>query len=162
MIGRFTAPEYALAIVAICGGLVFAGLVLEFGLSGMEPCPLCLMQRLWFLIAGLIAYGGLAHNPRWGIYPLLTMVAALTGGGFAIRQLWLQSLPDEQASSCGPPGLDYMFEVLPLSDVLKAMASGTSDCASEPPFLGIPIPVWALAGFAAVIVAAVLQWRAKQ
>ena len=160
MIGRFTAPEYALAIVAICGGLVFAGLVLEFGLSGMEPCPLCLMQRLWFLIAGLIAYGGLAHNPRWGIYPLLTMVAALTGGGFAIRQLWLQSLPAEQVPAC--VHLQSMFKYQPLSDVLKAMASGTGDCASEPPFLGIPIPVWALAGFAAVIVAAVLQWRAKQ
>ena len=161
MIGRFTAPEYALAIVAMCGGLVFAALVLEHGLPGMEPCPLCLMQRLWFLIAGLIAYGGLAHNPRWGIYPLLTMVAALTGGGFAIRQLWLQSLPAEQGSGCGS-NLQYRFEVQPLFDVLKAMASGTSDCASEPPFLGIPIPVWALAGFAAVIVAAVLQWRAKQ
>lgn len=161
MINRLTATDYALIIVALCGGLVCAALVLEYALVGMDPCPLCMMQRLWFLIAGLVAYAGLVHNPRWGIYPLLTILAALAGAGFAIRQLWLQSLPAERIPACGP-GLDYMFKNLPLSDVLVAMASGTGDCAQEPPFLGIPIPAWALAGFAAVIAAAVLQWRAEQ
>ena len=157
MIGRLTASDYAVAIAGACGGLVFAALVLEHALPDMEPCPLCLMQRLWFLIAGLVAYAGLAHNPRWGIYPLLTIMAALAGAGFAIRQLWLQSLPADQIPAC--MDLNRLFEFGMLAEALQAMVSGSGDCATEPPFLGIPIPLWSLAGFAAVIAAAVLQWR---
>lgn len=160
MIGRLTTTDFGLAVTALCGGLVFAGLLIEHTLPDMDPCPLCLMQRLWFLVAGLVAYGGLMHNPRWGIYPLLTMVAALVGGGFAIRQIWLQSLPAEQVPAC--LDLNRLLEFGMFADALKAMVSGTGDCAAEPPFLGIPIPYWSLAGFIAVIVAAVLQWRAKR
>ena len=117
------------------------------------------MQRLWFLIAGLVAYAGLAHNPRWGIYPLLTISAALAGGAFAVRQLWLQTLPADQVPAC--VDLGRLLEFGMFSDALSAMVSGTGDCAAEPPFLGVPIPLWSLAGFAAIVVAAVQQWRAR-
>ena len=156
---RFLARDYAVAIAGLCGALVFGALVLEHAVEGMEPCPLCLMQRLWFLIAGLVAYAGLAHNPRWGIYPLLTITAALAGAAFAVRQLWLKSLPAEQLPAC--TDLDWLFKNGMFSDALAAMVSGTGDCAAEPPFLGIPVPLWSLAGFVAVAVAAVLQWRAR-
>ena len=159
MIFRWASRDYALGIVGGCGGLLFAAQLLEH-VGGMEPCPLCLMQRLWFFAAGFIALAGLAHNPRWGIYPLLTSAAALTGGGFSIRQLWLQSLPPDQAPACSA-GISYMLENLPWSQALQAMVSGTGDCAEEPPFLGLPIPLWALAGFAAILLAAALQWRAR-
>lgn len=156
---RFLARDYAVATAGMCGGLVFAALILEFTVEGMEPCPLCLMQRLWFLIAGLLAYAGLAHNPRWGIYPLLTIAAALAGSGFAVRQLWLMSLPAERVPAC--IDLDRLFEFGMFSDALAAMVSGSGDCAAEPPFLGVPLPLWALAGFAAVVAGGVLQWRAR-
>ncbi len=156
---RFLARDYAIAVAGLCGGLVFAALILEYTVEGMQPCPLCLMQRLWFLIAGLLAYAGLAHNPRWGIYPLLTISAALAGGAFAVRQRWLQGLPADQVPAC--IDLDRLFEFGMFSDALAAMVAGTGDCAAEPPFLGVPIPYWTLAGFAAVVVAAVLQWRAR-
>ncbi len=154
------ARDYALAIVALCGGLVFAALVLEHAVEGMEPCPLCLMQRLWFLIAGLLAYVGIAHNPRWGIYPLLTIFAALAGAGFAVRQLWLKSLPADQVPVC----MDFgrLLEFGEFSQIIDVMVSGTGDCVAEPPFLGIPVPVWSLLGFAGVIFLAVLQSRAKR
>ena len=115
---------------------------------------------MWFLIAGIVAYAGLAHKPRWGIYPLLTVFAALAGAGFAIRQLWLMSLPADQVPAC--MDLGRMLEFGQFSEALQAMVSGTGDCAAEPPFLGIPVPLWSLAGFAAVIAAGVLQWRARQ
>ena len=156
---RFLARDYALAIAGLCGGLVCVALVLEFSVEGMDPCPLCLMQRLWFLIAGLLAYAGLAHNPRWGIYPLLTIAAAVAGGAFAVRQIWLSGLPPNQMPAC--IDLDRLFEFGMFSDALAAMVSGTGDCAAEPPFLGIPIPLWSLAGFAAIAAGAVLQWRAS-
>ena len=154
---RFLARDYALGIVGLCGALVFGALLLEFSVADMEPCSLCLMQRLWFLIAGALAYAGLAHNPRWGIYPLMTIIAALAGGGFALRQLWLKTLPADQVPAC--IDLGRLFEFGMFSDAVSAMVYGTGDCVAEAPFLGVPIPLWALAGFAAILVAAVLQWR---
>ena len=78
-----------------------------------------------FAVAGLISAAGLLHSPRWGIYPLLTILAALTGGGFSVRQLYLQNLPPDQVPSCGPD-MTYMLENFPLADVLAAMTRGTA------------------------------------
>jgi len=157
----FRSPPEALAtaIVIVCGGLLCGALVMEHAF-GMAPCPLCLMQRIWFFFAGIAAFAGLMHNPRWGIYPLLTIVAATVGGGFSIRQLWLQSLPADQVPACGP-GMDYLFANFPLAEVLTLMTQGTGDCAAVSwQFLGLTIPGWALVGFASLIVLAALQWRA--
>ena len=95
------------------------------------------MQRIWLALTALFAYVSLAHNPRWGIYPLLGGLCTLVGGGFSIRQLWLQSLPKDQVPACGPD-LTYMLEAFPLSEVLAAMTSGTGDCAEVS---------WSLLGF---------------
>lgn len=155
-----SSENLALAILALCGALVFAAQVAEHGFA-QEPCPLCLMQRLWFFLAGLFAFAGLLHDPRWGIYPLLSILSALAGGGFAIRQLYLQSLPADQVPTCGAP-IDFMIqqEAFTWGDVLGAMTRGTGDCAEAWPFLGISLAAWALMGFAAIIVLAVLQLRA--
>jgi protein dithiol:quinone oxidoreductase len=155
---RLTAETLALATLALAGVLLSGALLMEYVL-GMVPCPLCLMQRVWFLVAGLFVVAGLLHDPRWGIYPLLTAAAALVGGGFAVRQLYLMALPADQVPACGPD-IDYMLEVFPLSEVLGAMVRGTGDCASVDAFLALPVPVWALFGFLAMLVLAVLQIRA--
>jgi len=150
---------WAVMIVVICGVLLCTALVMEYAFD-LAPCPLCLMQRVWFGIAGLIAVAGLGHSSRWGIYPLLSMLAAITGAGFAIRQLYLQSLPADQVPACGPD-MTYMFENFPLADVLAAMTRGTGDCAQVTwQFLGISLPGWALLGFIALVVLAGLQLRA--
>ena len=109
LIRRATAGDLALVTLAVCGVLLFGAHVMEH-VFAMVPCPLCLMQRLWFYAAGLFVVAGLLHDPRWGIYPLLTLISAVIGGGFSIRQLYLQSLPPDQVPACGP-SLDYMFEV---------------------------------------------------
>lgn len=154
-----TSQNLALATLALCGVLLVGALIMEHAFA-MVPCPLCLMQRIWFFMAGLFAFIGLMHDPRWGIYPLLSIVSALTGAGFAIRQLYLQSLPADQVPSCGPD-IDYMIEVFPLGEVLAAMTRGTGDCAAEAPGpFGIPVPGWALIGFAAVVALGVSQLRA--
>lgn len=149
----------ALATLALCGGLVTGALVMEH-LFGHVPCPLCLMQRIWFFVAGLCIAAGLLHDSRLGIYPVLTALAAMVGGGFSIRQLWLQSLPPDQVPACGP-NINYMIEVFPASDVLRAMTQGTGDCAAvDWTFLGLSFAGWALVGFAAVIALCILQLRA--
>ncbi len=151
------AQQWAVITCILSGGFLCIALFLEHAL-GYNPCPLCMMQRVWVAIVGLIAYVSLLHNPRWGIYPLLAIIAAGVGSGFSIRQLWLQSLPADQVPACGPD-LQYMLEAFPLSDILIAMTSGTGDCANEPPFLGFPIPGWMLIGFVMLIVASFIQLR---
>ena len=153
-----TTEQWALALVAMSGGVLFIALVMEHAFD-MAPCPLCLMQRIWFFIAGACAFASLLHNPRFGIYPLCAALACIVGGGFSIRQLYLQSLPADQVPACGPD-LAYMLEVFPLTDVLVAMTSGTGDCAEVVwSFLGLSIPGWALVGFVGMFVVAMLQLR---
>ncbi|MEZ5559252.1 MAG: disulfide bond formation protein B [Pseudomonadales bacterium] len=161
MIGRLlhaSSETLALAILAITGVLLFGAQIMEHQF-GLVPCPLCLMQRLWFMAAGLTTVAGLLHDPRWGIYPLLTAATAVAGGGFAIRQLYLQSLPADQVPACGPD-INYMFDALPLADVLSAMTRGTGDCAAVTWKFILTIPGWALVGFVGLLVLALLQLRA--
>ena len=152
------AQAAAALTVAITGVLLTGALVMEHAF-GLDPCPLCLMQRVWFAIAGLTALAALVHSPRWGIYPLLTVVAALVGGGFSIRQLYLQSLPADQIPACGPD-MTYMLDNFPLSDVLAAMTRGTGSCAEVVWQFGLTIPGWALMGFVCIVILAAVQLRA--
>lgn len=150
--------QWAVITCVFAGGLLCVALFMEYAV-GLAPCPLCMMQRLWIAIIGIIAYASLIHNPRWGIYPLAGALASVIGAGFSIRQLWLQSLPEDQIPACGPD-LQYMLDVFPLSDVLIAMTSGTGDCAEVSwSLFGIAIPGWTLLGFAALLYTCVAQLR---
>jgi disulfide bond formation protein DsbB len=153
-----TAQTWAQLICIVSGALLCGALYFEFVL-GFAPCPLCMMQRVWFALAAITAYISVLHNPRLGIYPLLSLVCASIGGYFSGRQLWLQSLPEDQVPACGPD-LQYMLEVLPLSDVLVAMTQGTGDCAKAAwSFIGITLPGWALLAFIVIAVLAFVQLR---
>ncbi len=148
----------ALTLIGVCGIMLASALALEH-IEGLAPCPMCLMQRVWVVIVGLIALIGLAHNSRWGIYPTLTSAASIAGGYFSSKQLWLQSLPEDQKPSCGAP-LEYLLEG-PLDDLLAAMTRGSGDCAEVVwSFLGISIPGWALLGFILTLAISVLHLRA--
>ena len=150
--------DWGLVLIAWTAALLVGALVLEHGF-GMEPCPLCLMQRLWFMIAGLIILVGLMDHPARGIYPLLTLFASLIGGGFAVRQIWIGTLPPESVPACGA-GVDTLIEWGMWSEALTAMTFGTGDCMEADAFLGLPLPVWALGGFLVIAAGAILQWRA--
>ena len=148
--------QWATWICLGAGGILCIGLLVEFAL-GLAPCPLCMMQRIWFALTGIVAWIGLSHNPRWGIYPLVSALCAMVGGGFAIRQLWLQSLPADQVPSCGPD-LSYMIDAFPLGDLLVAMTSGTGDCAVIHDVIPLmSIAGWSLLGFSLLLFASVMQ-----
>ena len=150
--------QWATWICLGAGGILCIGLLVEFAL-GLAPCPLCMMQRIWFALTGIVAWIGLSHNPRWGIYPLVSSVCAIVGGGFAIRQLWLQSLPADQVPSCGPD-LFYMIDAFPLGDLLAAMTSGTGDCAVAHDVIPLmSIAGWSLLGFSLLLFASIMQLR---
>lgn len=146
------------AIFLICAGLVGFGLWLQQS-KGLEPCPLCIMQRLAFVAAGLVALIGALHAPRgWGrrIYSLLVLLAAFAGGGVAVRQSWLQHNPPKVAE-CGAD-LDFMLDSFPLADALPMIFRGAGDCSEvQWTFLGMSIPEWALVWFALIAALAALQ-----
>jgi disulfide bond formation protein DsbB len=70
------------------------------------------------------------------------LLATLSGAGVAGWHVWIQHLPPDQIPSCGP-GLDYMLDNLPLSDVLKMVFGGSGECAEVVwQFLGLSMPAW--------------------
>lgn len=137
-----------LAGFLVCAGLLGFALYAEYGL-GMYPCPLCIFQRVAFLVMALFFLVGGLHAPRqrgrW-IYAGGVLAGAVFGIGVAARHLWIQSLPADQVPSCGPP-LDYMFSAFPFSKVLQLVFTGSGECAKVEPILGLPMPFWTLLGF---------------
>ncbi len=141
----------ALFITAV--GLLGFGLYLQH-FAGLEPCPMCIMQRYAFLAVALIALVGGVHGPaRSGsrVYAVLIAVAALTGASIAARQSWMQLYPPE-IPECGP-GLEFMLESFPLAEALPMIFRGAGDCvAVDWTFLGLSIANWSLLTFTATIV----------
>ena len=158
---NWKSEHWALAIVLVAGLVLGEALILEHGYN-LAPCPLCLMQRIWIFVAAAFAYLSLMHNPRLGIYPVATGIAAIIGAGFSIRQLWLQSLPPGEAPACGP-SIDYMIGNFPFTEVLQTMMSGTGDCAKVSwQLFGISLPGWALLAYLTILVLAYMQWQRKR
>jgi disulfide bond formation protein DsbB len=145
-----TSPRilFALAVIA-CAGLMATALYFQHGL-GLEPCPMCIFQRIAVISIGLICLVAALHGPAatgQRIYGLLITLVALTGLSIAGRQSWLQQLPPERVPDCGP-GLEYMLEVMPLQDVISKVFRGTGDCAEvQWTLLGFSIPEWMLPVF---------------
>jgi len=146
-----------LAVFLACAALMAFGLYLQHA-EGLEPCPLCILQRYAFVVSGVIALVAAIHGPgrvgAW-IYAILLVLAAGTGAGIAGRQTWLQHNPPK-VLDCGPD-LAYMIDSFPLGEILPKIFKGEGDCAKVVwKFLGLSIPEWALLWFIAIIVAAVV------
>jgi disulfide bond formation protein DsbB len=139
------------------GFLVVAALMgwafwLQYG-EGLDPCPLCMLQRVAFVAIGLIFLVGTFHEPgrvgAW-IYALLILVASGIGAALAARQVWLQSLPKDQVPACGM-GLSYMLDSMPFIDAMRRVLEGSGECAEKAwVFLGLSIAGWSLAFFVAM------------
>lgn len=126
----------------------------------LEPCPLCIMQRVMVIAVGVIALVAAIHGPQHrGIkfYGAAMTVFSFAGAGLAGRQLWLQSLPADEVPACGP-SLDYLMDVFPLTEVLSLVLSGDGTCAEVVwTFLGISIPGWTLVGLIGLIAIGIFQ-----
>jgi disulfide bond formation protein DsbB len=147
-----------LALFAFCTGLLGYGLYLQH-YRGLEPCPLCILQRYAFVCILLIALLGGLFNPRGILLKLwsgVIVVAAIAGGSVSIRQSWLQHNPPE-VSTCGPD-LNYMISHFPLSDTLPKLFHGEGDCSKvDWSLLGLSMAEWALVCF--VLIVAVSIWQ---
>ncbi len=144
------APRSLLLLLFLfCCGLMAYGFYLEY-VEGLEPCPLCMTQRLFIVLCGALGLLAFLHNPAalgLKIYAFFITLSGLLGAATAGRQLWLQSLPADQVPACGP-SLGYMFEVLPFTDALKTLMMGDGNCAEVVwTFLGLSMPGWTLICF---------------
>jgi protein dithiol:quinone oxidoreductase len=120
-----------LYIFLFCISLLGIALYMEHVML-LEPCPLCIMQRVFFLATALTALVAAIHNPgaigktRYG---MVGGLFALAGAGFAIRQIYLQHLPKDQVPAC-LPSVGYMLEAdFPLKEVVSVLFSGDGNCA---------------------------------
>lgn len=136
-------------IVLVCAGLLGFALILQTQ-DSLSPCPLCVLQRVAFMVLGAFALLATLHHPaRWGrfVYTGLTGLASAAGAGIAGWHVYLQHLPPDQVPSCGP-GLNYLVENFPPGDALRMIFMGSGECAQVHwTFLGMSIPEWTLAWF---------------
>ncbi|MGZ4959454.1 MAG: disulfide bond formation protein B [Methylomonas sp.] len=139
-----------------CISLLAVGAYLQF-VEELEPCPLCISQRLAILATGVLFLIAAVHNRGRKIYAILIGLAALSGASISARHVWLQHLPKDQVPECSP-GLEYVFQNFPLADTIKLMLTGTGECANvDWTMLGLAIPAWTLIAFLGLAGFALLQ-----
>lgn len=156
-------PRRVLAAVALfCVGLLAFGMYLQH-VEGLEPCPMCIVQRYALILVALLA--GLTAAFRGGIWTaggLVTLAVVAGFGAFvAARQSFLQWYPPE-VLSCGRD-LYGMIESFPLKRVVPMVFKGSGDCSAvDWSFLGLTIANWSFLCFSAIIVlSGLLLWRRR-
>ena len=132
--------------VLACAGLLAYAYYAQYVMH-LEPCPLCIFQRVGIFAIGVIFAIASARDPAgWGrrVYAGLLGLASLATAGVAVRHLYIQSLPPGTVAACGA-SLDFMLKVFPLTDVLVKVLTGSGECAKvEWRFLGLAMPAWVL------------------
>lgn len=148
-ITQLTVRQWFLLGFLFCVGLMLSAFYFQF-VGKLDPCPLCISQRVMVVAVGLVMLAAALHNPGpRGMrgYAVASVLTALTGAGISARHVWIQHLPANEVPACGP-GLSYMFQYFPLSDTLRAMVTGTGDCAKvDWTLLGLSMPAWVLLCF---------------
>jgi protein dithiol:quinone oxidoreductase len=116
----------------------------------LEPCPLCITQRIIFIVIGLIFVFFLffKHNPLTRIIHLLMLgTVSIAGVIFSVRHIMIQEKWITVPAECGID-LDYMFENFPLTQAMNLLFKGTGDCSTiDWSFIGITLPQLALMGY---------------
>ena len=149
-------PRNLFGLIAFaCIGLLSFGFYLEH-FEGLEPCPLCIFQRMTYMAITLVALvafvTGLKRIGAIVSFALLDLLA-LVGLGIAGRQVWLQHLPEDKVPECGP-GLDYMLDVFSFMEALEMIFTGSGECAEVNwRFLGFSIAEWSLVMFICILIA---------
>ena len=150
-----------LALFMGCVALLATALYLQHA-TGLEPCPMCIMQRYVFIAIAAVALIATLHGPaRRGsvVYGGLVTLLALVGAGVAAQQSRIQLQPPSLAE-CGP-GVEYMVNTFGLSEALPMMFRGAGDCASSDwTLLGLTLANWSLLTLLAIaIYGGLVVWR---
>ena len=131
---------------ALCAALIGYALYTQF-YQGLEPCPLCIFQRLGIALTGLLFLLAALHRPRGAgrtVYGVLIALAALATAAMAARHVYVQHLPPGSLPSCGAP-LSVLLKFTPLFELIKKVLTGSGECGVVNwRFLGLAMPTWVL------------------
>jgi disulfide bond formation protein DsbB len=150
------------------------GFIASFGLVALalwiqtqyhlEPCPLCITQRMFFMGLGVLFLVAAFIKPASLLQKILTSLQVLTalgGAGWAMRHWYIQAHKETMIADCGV-GFDYMFQNFPLEKALTLIFKGTGDCAAiDWTFLGLSLPQLALIAYLGLGVYALYLAKAK-
>ena len=136
-----------LACAALMGYALYAQHVL-----GLEPCPLCIFQRVAVIAVGVLFLIAALHNPSSNkgalAYGVLIDLAALVGIGISARHIWIQAQPPGSVAACGAD-LNYLLEIMPVTDVINKVLFGSGECGKvDWTLLGLSMPWWVLISLA--------------
>ena len=123
------------------------------GVLRVDPCPLCIFQRIGVATCGLVFMLAWLHGPKgWGarVYGVLVVLAAITTMGVAARHVWIQHLPEGAVPACGA-GLNFLLQEFPLAEVIRKVLTGSAECHQVNwTFLGLAMPSWVFLATAAL------------
>jgi len=151
------APRRVLALVAaVCVALLAFGLYLQH-VVGLEPCPMCIVQRYAMVFIAVVAALTAIFKSRGATVTGSVLVLLFAGFGafVAARQSWLQWNPPEVASC----GRDFygMIENFPLKRAIPMIFRGSGDCTKiDWTFLNLSIANWSFVCFVLIAIVALV------
>ena len=157
----FYSRGLSLAGFLVCCGLLAFAAYLQLHLK-LLPCPLCVVQRLFVLLIGLMFLIGALYTPlhTFGkkLHSGLLGFFSLFGAFIAARHVWITLQPPPAMPTCSPT-LEYMFQHLAVTQTLQLLLLGSDDCAKDTwRLFGLNIPEWTLIFFIGVTIFAVIRF----
>ncbi len=133
------------AVGALSCALLMAYALYQQHVLGLEPCHLCIFQRVAVMALGVVFLLAALHQPqRVGarVYGGFILLAASAGLAVAGRHVWIQWQPPGSVPACGAP-LEVLFNLLPLQEVVLKVFRGGGECQKiDWSFLGLSMPMW--------------------
>jgi disulfide bond formation protein DsbB len=137
-------------LLGVCGCMALLGYAYyaQYQLH-LEPCPLCILQRLGVFLTGVVFLIAAIHAPRRDgagrrVYSVALALASLATIAVAARQLYIQSQPPGTIADCGAP-LAIMMKLMSPGEVLSKVLAGSGECAKiDWRLLGLAMPAWVL------------------
>lgn len=134
----------------LISGMIFLSSIIIQAFWHLEPCPLCIMQRLTFMAFAFIAFIALLlhhHHKIMRYFHIVMMLLCCLGGYFALRQLYLQHTSMNEIISC-MPSFAILNETLPKTALFKLLFWGSADCAKVTwSFMNLSLASWSFIAF---------------
>src|SRR5262245_53901338 len=128
----------------VCAALMGYALYAQHVL-GLEPCPLCIFQRVAVIVLGVLFLIAALHNPGQSgarVYGVLLDLAAIGGILISARHIWIQAQPPGTVAACGAD-LNYLLEIMPVTEVINKVLTGSGECGKvDWLLLGLSMPWW--------------------
>lgn len=156
MLNYINTRSIGIFLTILCFGLFGASLYFQY-IDNLEPCPLCIAQRVSILLLGLTYLFALfIKRPALRITnTFLQFLFSVFGASMAARHVWLMHTPAAERPGCLPE-LSLLWKYLPFKDILHAFLNGTESCVENTwTLLGLTMPEWTLGFFIFFIIASI-------